>query len=191
MPLNARRHVAIDYCLPLDEIAPLLVRLSSESAEEEGAYPVSDRLDIEVNIAKEDKALDVGVMKLGEPSAFTCPECHGTLLQLKEGEMMRFRCHTGHAYSASSLLAELTESVEETLWSAVRSIQESAMLMRHLAEHLSGNGESRLAERFLQKAHEAQQRSDMVRQSVMNHEKMSEEKIEEELKEAASLGSAE
>lgn len=178
MPLNAMKHVAVDYCLPLVEIAPLLVRLSSESAEEEGAYAVSEELDIEVKIAKEDKALDVGVMKLGEPSPFTCPECHGTLLQMKEGAFPRFRCHTGHAFSINSLLAELTENVEDTLWTAIRSMQESTMLMRHLAQHLSGNGEGAMAELFIQKAQEAEQRADLVRQAVMGHEKMSQVKVE-------------
>lgn len=178
MPLNAKKHVAVDYCLPLAEIAPLLVSLSAESAKEEGAYPVSEDLDIEVKIAKEDKAIDAGVMKLGGWSPFTCPECHGTLLQMKEGNFLRFRCHTGHAFSVNSLLAELTESVEDTLWTAIRSVQESIMLMRHLAEHLSGNGEDATAELFLRKAQEAERRADLVRQAVMDHEKMSEAKME-------------
>jgi two-component system chemotaxis response regulator CheB len=178
MPLNAMKYVAVDYCLPLVEIAPLLVRLSSESAQEEGAYPVSEELDIEVKIAKEDKAIDAGITKLGEWSPFTCPECHGSLLQMKEDNFLRFRCHTGHAFSINSLLAELTESVEDTLWTAIRSMQESTMLMRHIAQHLSGNGEGATAELFLRKAEEAEQRADLVRKAVMNHEKMNEAKIE-------------
>jgi two-component system chemotaxis response regulator CheB len=175
-PLNAVKHVPVDYCLPLAEIAPLLVRLSGEPAAQEGAYPVSEELDIEVKIAKEDKALDAGVMKLGQPSPFTCPECHGTLLQMKEGNFLRFRCHTGHAFSINSLLAELANNVEETLWTAIRSIQESTMLMRHLAQHLSAGGEGAMAELFLQKAQEAERQADLVRQAVISHEKMSEVK---------------
>ena len=178
MPLNAMKHVAVDYCLPLVEIAPLLVRLSSQSAEEEGAYPVSEELDIEVKIAKEDKAIDIGILKLGEWSPFTCPECHGALLQMKEGSFLRFRCHTGHAFSINSLLAELTESVEDMMWTAIRSIQESTMLMRHMAQHLSGNGGGATAELFLRKAEEAERRADLVRQAVMDHEKMSDAKME-------------
>src|SRR3712207_8151045 len=48
-----------------------------------------------------------GVLKLGGPSNYACPECHGVLLQLKEENRIRFRCHTGHAYSLESLIAEL------------------------------------------------------------------------------------
>jgi two-component system chemotaxis response regulator CheB len=74
MPLNAVTHVKVDYCLPLEEIAPLLVRLTTEAAEEEGAFQVPKEVEIEVNIAKEQKALDAGVLQLGEPSNYACPD---------------------------------------------------------------------------------------------------------------------
>jgi two-component system chemotaxis response regulator CheB len=170
--------VKVDHCLPLDEIAPLLVRLTAEAAEEEGAFQVPKEVEIEVNIAKEQRALDAGVLTLGEPSNYACPDCHGVLLRLKAEGPMRFRCHTGHAYSADSLLSELTESVEETMWSAIRSIDESAMLMRHMAEHVreSDNGAS---ERFLEKARDAERRGELVRQAVFDHENLSEKKVAE------------
>ena len=73
MPLNAMTHVKVDYCLPLEEIASLLVRLTTEAIEEEGVYQVPEEVEIEVNIAKEQKALDAGVLRLGEPSNYACP----------------------------------------------------------------------------------------------------------------------
>jgi two-component system chemotaxis response regulator CheB len=179
MPLNAMRYVAVDYCLPVAEIAPLLVRLTGERAVEEGEYPVSDELEIEVKIAREDNAESAGVLKLGTATLFTCPECHGTLLELKSKDPLRYRCHTGHAFTVNSLLAELTENVEDSLWTTIRAIEESAMLMKHMADHL-GNGENaHAAELFLKKAEEAKQRAELVRQAVKNHEKLSEDKIEE------------
>ena len=42
----------------------------------------------------------------GEPSGLTCPECGGALWEQQEGELIRFRCHVGHAYSAESMQAE-------------------------------------------------------------------------------------
>ena len=50
---------------------------------------------------------------------------------------MRFRCHTGHAFTADSLLAALTEPTEDALWNAVRVIEESAMLLAHMADHVA------------------------------------------------------
>lgn len=176
MPLSALGLVEVDYTLPLTEIPAVLARLAGTSVAEQGGYEMPEELNIEVKIAREDNALDSGVTKLGTPSIFTCPECHGTLLQLKENGRTRYRCHTGHAYSADSLFSELTESVEETLWSAVRSTAESAMLMRHMAEHVR-ESDAASAERFMQKAREAQRRSELVRMAVFTHENLSEEKV--------------
>lgn len=175
MPQSALDQVEVDYRLPLVEIAPLLARLTSTSVAEQGGYEVPEELNIELKIAKEDNARDSGGTKLGTPSIFTCPECHGTLLQLKENGRTRYRCHTGHAYSADTLLSEVTETVEETLWSAIRSIDESAMLMRHMAEHVQ-ESDAPAAERFREKAREAEGRSALVRQAVFSHENLSEEK---------------
>src|ERR1044071_7386560 len=127
MPLSAMAQVEVDHTLKVAEMPPVLARLTSTTVAEQGGYEGPEELKIEVKIAMEDNAREAGVTRLGAPSVFTCPECHGTLLQLKENGRTRYRCHTGHAYSADSLLADLTESVEETLWSAIRSIDESAI----------------------------------------------------------------
>ena len=178
MPLNALRHVAVDYSVPLVEIAPLLVQLTRATVDEKGALEVPQHLDIEVKIAKQDPALDLDVRDLWEKSSYTCPECHGVLLQLKEGGRERFRCHTGHAFSADGLLASLTESIEESLWNAIRSVEESVILMRHIAKHLK-DSDPKSAEEFLQKAEEAQKRSALVRVAAINHEELNMDLVEE------------
>jgi two-component system chemotaxis response regulator CheB len=159
--------VRVDHCVSVKEIAPLLVSLTTASLAEEGEYEVPKELEIEVKIAKEQTALDAGVLKLGEPSNFACPECHGVLLQLQEEKRIRFRCHTGHAYSVDSLLAEITEGVEDSLWNAIRSVEESVLLLHHMAEHLGDGENGHTAGDFLARAQEAQRRADLVRQAVM------------------------
>ncbi len=116
-------------------------------------------------------------MKLGEPSPYTCPECHGVLLRLKQGKLYRFRCHTGHAYSPNSLLVEVTKSIDDALWNTLRGIEESQMLMGHIAQHLRAANDVDTAELFLQKAEDAQRRAELVRQAVMSHEILSTEKL--------------
>ena len=168
MPQNAVTHVKVDYCLPLEEIAPLLVRLTTEAAE--GVYEVPKEVEIEVNIAKEQKALDAGVLQLGEPSSYACPECHGVLLQMKEGTLFRFRCHTGHAYSVESLLADITEKMDDALWNSIRAFEEGELFMRHMAEHLDHGKNSPSAESFLKRADDAKRRADLMRQAARNGE---------------------
>jgi two-component system chemotaxis response regulator CheB len=172
MPASALNHVRVDYCLSVAEVAPLLVRLTSAPLGEEGVHEVPEEMEIEVRIAKEDAAIDAGVLKLGEPSNYACPECHGVLLQLQEEKRIRFRCHTGHAYSVDSLLAEITGGVEDSLWNAIRSVEESVLLLRHMAEHLAGSEDGHTAEEFLARAREAQRRADLVRQAVMTEEQL-------------------
>jgi two-component system, chemotaxis family, protein-glutamate methylesterase/glutaminase len=168
MPLSAVTHVRVDYCVPLAGVAPLLARLASAPAEER-SYPVSDELDIEVKIALEDNAVGAGVLELGEPSSYACPDCHGVLLRLKAEGPMRFRCHTGHAYTADSLLAGVTVNVEDSLWNTIRALEEAEMLLRHLAEHLGEGRQNGQAEALLDQAAELRRRADLVRLATLNH----------------------
>jgi two-component system, chemotaxis family, protein-glutamate methylesterase/glutaminase len=172
MPLNALKHVEVDHIAHLREIAPLLVRLANTAAKEKEAKPMSKEMEAEVKIAREDNALESGIMQWGEPSVYACPECHGVLLQLKEGSNLRFRCHTGHAYSVETLLDEFHEQTEETLWNAIRSIEESVLLMGRMAKHLKEHQHTDAAEALLNKAREAQERAKLVRDVVMHHEKV-------------------
>ncbi len=170
MPLSALNHVRVDHVLPLAEIAPLLSRLVVTPADAlEGDLTVPEELNIEVNIAKEEKAKEAGVLSLGDPSTYACPECHGVLLEMKDGVPPRFRCHTGHAYTLESLLSEMDEAIEDSLWNAIRALEERVMLMRQAAVHLRAahpetNGD------LDRRADETQRRADLVRQAALSAE---------------------
>jgi two-component system chemotaxis response regulator CheB len=162
MPQSAMQHVRVDHVVRAEEIAPLLERLATTPADmPEGARPVPENIRIEVNIAKEDMARDAGVLKLGAPSKYACPECHGVLLEMEDGVPTRFRCHTGHAYTLESLLSEMDEAIEDSLWNAIRALEESVMLIRDRAGDEPG---------LTRRAEEAQRRADLVRMAVMNEE---------------------
>lgn len=163
MPTHAMRTVKVDHVLPINEISALLTRLMTqpeeiELSESQPLSPmdegdaVSDKMKTEVRIALEDSALYKGINEWGEPSTFTCPECHGVLLEIQEGNRTRFRCHTGHAYSWEALMGDLEKSIEETLWTGLRAIQESEMLYSHLAKHLTEAEQSEAAQWFEKKA---------------------------------------
>jgi CheB methylesterase len=77
MPESALEYVGADHCLPMEKIAPLLVRLSGEPAKEEGVYPVPDDLELESRIAGLDPTAIDSDERPGELSRFTCPECSG------------------------------------------------------------------------------------------------------------------
>ena len=134
MPKSAIQHVEVDYVVPAREIPALLMRLVA-SPIIGAAHGPPESLEVEVRIAAGQNAVSAGVEQIGEPSAFACPECHGVLLHLKGSQPLRFRCHTGHAYSATSLAAAMNEGIEDALWTAVRALEEGALLLRHLSQH--------------------------------------------------------
>jgi two-component system chemotaxis response regulator CheB len=175
MPRSALQYVSVDHVISLAELAPLLVRLTREPVpESEGS--MSQELEVESKIAREGNALSLGVMDLGPVSPYTCPECHGVLVQLKQGGLPRFRCHTGHAFSLSSLLAEVTTSVEDSLWNVLRTVEESMLIMQHIARHIrEQEGNLSNAEHFEQKARDAADRVGLIRQAILRHEVLSQE----------------
>jgi two-component system, chemotaxis family, protein-glutamate methylesterase/glutaminase len=166
MPQSALAHVNVDYCVPLYEIPPLLVRLTREPALEPTGVTIPPEIDTEVRIAKEENPMEAGLERLGKPSAFACPDCHGVLLQLHDNGRIRFRCHTGHAFSLDSLLAALGSDIEGALWNAIRSLEETALFLDQLAVHMREAHGAADAEHLLERAAEARRHSEIVRQVV-------------------------
>jgi two-component system chemotaxis response regulator CheB len=177
MPQSALRHVAVDYCVPLAKLALMLVRLASEPAPTEEGFPVSKKLAIETQIARGYHGLDAGILALGSLSPYTCPECHGVLVQLQDGDFIRFRCHTGHAYSPSSLLAEVTQSVENSLWSTLRTMEESILLLQHLAHHAHDHQDSQIAKVAERKARGVAESTELIRDLLRGQETLSEDQL--------------
>jgi two-component system chemotaxis response regulator CheB len=182
MPESAMREVNVDYCVSVTAMAPLLIKLIKEECPEKDETTMEGNSDIEKEIQiqmphQEDPA---DILAIGELSPYTCPECHGVLSAIKEGNRVRYRCHTGHAFSADTLLAMLTENIEESLWTAIRSIQESTMMLSQLGDHFAQINKPEVAARYFQKAKEAEERANKVREVVSLHEQLSKESIQQE-----------
>jgi two-component system chemotaxis response regulator CheB len=180
MPLNALEHTAADYQAPAAEIGVLLGRLVREeappvpeiSAEEE------EKLQREIKIAEGADRMEENVMGFGVLSPFTCPECNGVLTMLREGRIIRFRCHTGHALSSATLLNETTQKIEDKLWDGVRAIDEMVMLLNKLGEQFAKSGNTRAAEQCFDKARDAHERAQPLREIAMQTEELSTDDLE-------------
>jgi two-component system, chemotaxis family, protein-glutamate methylesterase/glutaminase len=166
MPASALANVQVDHCVPVSEIPPLLVGLTQRAVEER-RIPVSKDLEIETKIALGGDAADLDVKQLGEISEFTCPDCHGSLIKLTNDKLLRFRCHTGHSFGGASLLAELTDSVEESVWTAIRTVEERIRLLKHLAQHASDLEQTEAISTLERELQENERRADLLRQAAM------------------------
>lgn len=179
MPLNALEHTPADHKAPVAEMGELLARLVREPAPalpEIGADE-NEKTRREVKIAEGADPLEENVMGFGELSPFTCPECRGVLTMLREGRVTRFRCHTGHAVSASTLLHETGEIVEQKLWDGVRALDETVMLLNKLGEQLASGGDTHGAEQCFEKAREAHERAQAIRELARENEELSTEDL--------------
>ena len=171
MPLSAVQQINVDAIVPAhDIVARVQALLHAPNFGQE--RPRMDeiewrRLTLEVGVAREDGPFAKGLMNYGEFSAFTCPECHGVLVRLQEGGRLRFRCHTGHAYSAESLLSDLNESVEMSLWNSVRALEEEVMLLEHLSKHADEAELPGQASRYRREIRSAMQRLQAVREATL------------------------
>lgn len=174
MPTSVMQDIRVDYSVLLSEIGPLLTRLVQQPAAEEGGQPLAEEVEIETKIAGQEMdsgELIASVERLGRVSKLTCPECHGALWEINDEDLLRFRCHVGHAFSAESLSDGQAENLEVALWSAVRALEEQMILARRIVERARKANHIRTATTFERRAEEAKRNSGILRQLLLGDEK--------------------
>jgi two-component system, chemotaxis family, protein-glutamate methylesterase/glutaminase len=148
MPTSALDNVKVDHCLPLGQIAAKLAGLSGRAPAPALAatqVPVPERLRREQAVFEGRSPME-NLDALGKVSALTCPDCGGGLWEIGDAKPLRYRCHTGHAFTARSLESAQVEQADHALWSSVRALQEREMLLRRLAAVAQATGDDRQAD---------------------------------------------
>jgi two-component system chemotaxis response regulator CheB len=175
MPINALEFVTADYIVPLSQIGSLLTRLTTEPPASKPHVTQEEMalLKIEFTIAKQENAFELGIIDKGKLTSFTCPDCHGALTQLVEGNIIRYRCHTGHAYTVNALLSEVTDSVESMLYQSMRGLEETKMLLQNLGSHFEQEAQPTIADLFFRRAAQAGKQARIIHESIIEHESLS------------------
>ncbi len=135
MPLSALHHVHVDHRCGMAEMAALLVRLVGDPMP--GVDPqVPTLLEIEARIASGTWTVEDWwhLEQMSAPSSLTCPECRSALVEIREPRLLRFRCRSGHAYAAESLMSGQAEERETMLGGLFGAVIQGASLARRLAE---------------------------------------------------------
>jgi two-component system chemotaxis response regulator CheB len=153
MPRNAIGTVTVDHVTPVAALPTLIVQLVQRPAAE--GTPMTDDApshsatmhDGEEVVRLEDRQQQAGV-----PSTMTCPECHGTLWEVHNGDLLHFRCRVGHAFSPDALLAHQAEALEAAMWTALRALEEHAAMNRRLAARAQGREHAHSAAVFTEHA---------------------------------------
>jgi len=161
MPASAMEHLAVDYALPPGEIAELLTELTQQPIDALEVRTMSDEVDPvdqQDEVGIEDRHTEPGIT-----STMSCPECQGLLWEMKDQDLVRFRCRVGHAYSAEALLIHQSENLEAALWTALRALEEHSALSRRLASRGSSRGHARSASTFTEQAMDAEHHASVIR----------------------------
>jgi two-component system chemotaxis response regulator CheB len=167
MPQSAIDHVAVDHVVRLERMGSLLNELAKEPVPVE-EHPVSDDASKETEYSELDLARIEDVEgHPGDLAPFGCPDCGGTLWELREGNLVRFRCRVGHAWTSEALLASQAETLDAALWTALRALEESASLSKQLADRARARGNEKLAERMGDHAEVAERRAETIRNVLL------------------------
>lgn len=181
MPRNAIANVEVDRILSVTEIPLALAHLAQQPVTTESTSISESEIAAEKSAANSDfnpwsikygsKIAELEKMTLnseqrpGKSSEFVCPDCGGVLWAKEIGNLLHFRCRTGHAYSETSLLVEQSERLEAAMWAGYRALLESASLYRRLARRAR---QQQIVERYEQQAQTAEQHGELIRQILAN-----------------------
>jgi two-component system, chemotaxis family, protein-glutamate methylesterase/glutaminase len=132
MPRSALSNLKVDYCLPVSRMGPILEGLVNEHPIKGASIPEDIRTEAEIAERVLSDVKQVG--GLGGQVPYNCPNCGGVLWAMKAAKVQRYRCHTGHSFTAAALLTSQTEKIEETLWVSLRMFEERKNLLNNMAE---------------------------------------------------------
>lgn len=165
MPQNALNQLKVDYCVPISEMGELLYQLVSDHSGKK--MPIPKDILTESEIATRVLSDLPAVNSLGDQVPFNCPGCGGVLWKIDKGLSLRYRCHTGHAYTSASLLAEQTKKIEETMWTALRMFEERKNLLTTMSKSKTGA----TAKSAMERANLSQVHIDRIRAILLSDDK--------------------
>ena len=128
--------------------------------------PVPPSIPFEVEIARSGQTSMSTMDRIGRRSVLTCPDCNGVMWEIDEADVMRYRCHVGHAYTAELMSLALDESLRRALASAARALDERIALARKLQQQSAESGHRLLADSWSRKLREAEEEAKVLRDSM-------------------------
>lgn len=165
MPLNALKQAKPAHIAPLADMPALLESLVRQPAAR--PIPPSRRLEFEVEVARNGRSSMKEMDRIGQRSVLACPDCHGVMWEINEGELIRYRCHVGHAYTSDMMGMALEENVRGALGSALRALEERVALAGKLQDQASDRNHVRLADNWAAKKEEFEAEAEVIRNAML------------------------
>jgi two-component system chemotaxis response regulator CheB len=138
MPLSVLDAMEVDHCVPLAEMGTVLEQIFKEEPKTGVVAP--DDIIAEADIAER---VSTGIpvqAQWGNLSPYSCPECGGVLFKLEGDRILKYKCHTGHSFTERELIQGQSYQLEESLWMAIRSLEEQKNLLHTMADRYGKKG---------------------------------------------------
>jgi two-component system, chemotaxis family, protein-glutamate methylesterase/glutaminase len=171
MPVTAIKRVSVDRVVPIAEMGEAITEVvcngqiaKAEAMDHNTQELVREEMELGNPVAPIDGPDDVP----GELTMYTCPECNGSLWELREDDVLRYRCHVGHSYTEDTFLVEKTDELESALWSALRALQEHAIILKSMSDKAEQRGHRYSAKRLLENYNDAERRAGVVREVLLH-----------------------
>jgi two-component system, chemotaxis family, protein-glutamate methylesterase/glutaminase len=164
MPANALRKGAVDHVAALATLPSLLEDLVRQPPAIEREAP--EHLIHEVEIAKSGKSTINGMDRIGRRSALTCPECDGVLWEIEEADALRYRCHTGHAFTADLVNIALEDSLSRALAVALRLFEQRSEIAHNLERQATARGQPSTAKMWRERIDEIRIEAEVIRDAI-------------------------
>ena len=157
MPLYAQRSVDPHYALHLEEMQHVFNRLLDDPLPPEKEVPEVLRREVGIS-SQVGRMMDGNNVKKGEGAMpLTCPSCGGPLKLMEDESVAHYRCRTGHSFTMESLGEGQDSQLEETLWVALRVLDERLVLLKKMISDYERKGLDMLAKSNERKLKEVEQ----------------------------------
>lgn len=104
--------------------------------------------------------------QIGRRSLLACPDCHGVMWEIDEDEVLRYRCHVGHAYTSDLMSLALDDNLSRALGSALRALEERSALAERLHKQAIAQGRHQIAESWARRKSESEEEAEIIREAI-------------------------
>jgi two-component system chemotaxis response regulator CheB len=168
MPMSVLNAMKVDYCVPLEKMGAIITEKSQNGAD--NVAPAPPEVVAEAAIA-ERVAVDIEDLKeIGEKALYSCPDCGGGLWQIKSEKNPRYRCHVGHVFTQNELEVRQRQALENTLWIALRMMEERRSLLKKMADEERSKGWIQNAQHKAERALDLEEHINRLKQLLFESE---------------------
>jgi two-component system, chemotaxis family, protein-glutamate methylesterase/glutaminase len=166
MPHSVLNNTMVDHILPVAGMTDAIqYTIASKKAE---GITIPEDIKAEVAIPEKTITTIDNISKLGKQTVYSCPDCGGGLWEIKDSDHIHYRCHIGHAFSENELLKTQFESINETLWVALRMMEERKNLLFKISHDEKTRNMHALSNMHTERAQELEEHITKLKELLFN-----------------------